>query len=97
MVQALDSFVLTGAIKKYRMHQKIDGDFRHHTMLAHTSAFRSEHQALKELVEDAWAQGEYHSPASSFKMTSWRLMRLDIGAEYSPRARRVSQTSSGKL
>ena len=76
IMRALDSFVLTGAIKKYRQDLGILGDYKHHTMLAHTSAFKATHSELKTLVDEAWAQGAYHSPETVSRL--WSLLEDDF-------------------
>lgn len=58
---ALDAFVLTGAIKLWRAENDPDLEFRHHTMLAHESVKQAEHKDLAELIEDVWAASAYSS------------------------------------
>lgn len=74
--KALDSFVLSGAIKLYRQSQGVEGDFRHHTMLAHTSAFKQQHRDLKELVEQAWQSCSFYSPIAVSRL--WELLQSDF-------------------
>jgi len=62
MLQAMDAFVLSGAIKKWR--ESVDSDrfhFRHHTMLVHESVLTSEHSALADTFRSVWAEGAYTS------------------------------------
>jgi len=69
--EALDVFVLTGAIKKYR--EKKDGlGFKHHTMLVHHSVSKDDHKVLVSNIEALWRKAGYDSPSSS----SARLERL---------------------
>ena len=56
--QALDSFVLTGALKLYR-GSKTGQRFRHHTMLIHESVRQVEHEALKEETLGIWRKAGY--------------------------------------
>ena len=58
--RALDSFVLTGALKLYR-GSKTGRGFRHHTMLVHESVKQNEHEALKDEVLAIWRQSSYDS------------------------------------
>jgi hypothetical protein len=48
--KAIDSFILAGAIKKYRTAQDPTAKFRHHTMLAHSSARVADHKLLADEV-----------------------------------------------
>lgn len=62
--KAIDSFVLAGAIKLYRQHEKpAKYSFRHHTMLVHHAATQIVHDADKEVVEQVFRDGaRYQSP-----------------------------------
>ena len=57
--RAIDTFVLTGAIKLYREARGIQGDFRHHTMLAHESQRTAEHAELAALITKLWDESGY--------------------------------------
>lgn len=56
--KALLSYVLAGAIKLYRHAKDPDrykaGDFKHHTMLVHTSHQTGEHESLAQRVKELW-------------------------------------------
>ncbi len=72
---ALDSFVLTGAIKLFR--EESDGlSFRHHTMLAHTSSFKEQHRQLRDLILEAWHECDFQSPEALSRL--WKLMKEDF-------------------
>ena len=58
-LRALDSYVLAGAIKLYRRHHGVPGDFRHHTMLVHESVKQAEHAALAADFEKLWRKAGY--------------------------------------
>ena len=58
---ALDTFVLTGAIKLFRESRKISIDARHHTMLAHESQLQKDHAELAELIRQLWDNAGYHA------------------------------------
>lgn len=59
LLQAIDTFVLTGAIKLYRERQGTLGDFRHHTMLVHESHRQADHEELKDLILSLWDDAGY--------------------------------------
>jgi hypothetical protein len=63
LLAALDAFVLSGGIKKWRAAQRLSGDFKHHTMLVHSSAIQDDHSALAELIRNVWAGAGYSSAA----------------------------------
>lgn len=59
---ALDAFVLAGAIKKWREAIGLDGDFKHHTMLVHSSSLQDDHAALAAMVSKVWGEAGYSTP-----------------------------------
>lgn len=59
---ALDAFVLTGAIKKWRESTSAF-NYRHHTMLVHESIRTADHSALADRFRAVWTQSEYSSAA----------------------------------
>ena len=64
MQRALDSFVLSGAIKLYREAAGLgEGKFRHHTMLVHESVKQAEHALLAAEIRDIWKSSGYSSPS----------------------------------
>lgn len=71
---ALDSFVLSGAVKRWRAD--VDGTpdrFRHHTMLIHESVATAEHKALAHFVHDVWRRAGYSQPAGIRRLHDlWR-------------------------
>ena len=60
---AIDSYLLTGAIKLWRLSKRPDlaRDFRHHTMLVHSSQKQDDHAAMATLVESTLQSGGYVS------------------------------------
>jgi hypothetical protein len=65
MRRALDSFVLSGAIKVFR--EKANASrYRHHTMMVHETVKIGAMGDMAKLVRDVWAEGRY-GEASSFK------------------------------
>jgi Z1 domain len=57
---AIDSFVLTGAIKLFRSTQGI-GEFKHHTMLVHETMRTAIQKTRAEHIEELWRDGGYLS------------------------------------
>ena len=57
--KAIDSFILAGAIKKYRAAQDDKMKFRHHTMLAHSSARVADHKLLADEVRATLKSSAY--------------------------------------
>lgn len=76
LLRAIDTFVLTGAIKLYRERLGTPGDFRHHTMLAHESHRQSDHEELKNLILSLWENAGYDT-AKGFDRLS-RVFTMDI-------------------
>lgn len=62
MSQALDAFVLSGAIKLYRA-AGTDYKFRHHTMLVHESVKKAEHAELADEIREIWRCAGYDTPS----------------------------------
>ena len=58
--EALDAWVLTGAIKKFRESTGAK-PFRHHTMLVHESVKRAEHEATANDVRALWNTSKFNS------------------------------------
>ncbi|MFJ3665956.1 Z1 domain-containing protein [Streptomyces sp. NPDC090106] len=60
--EAMDAFVLTGALKLHRIdHGVPEGPFRHHTMLVHESVRMAEHTALALRISSMWHNTAYKS------------------------------------
>ncbi|WP_328627636.1 Z1 domain-containing protein [Streptomyces sp. NBC_00353] len=60
--EALDAFLLTGALKLYRAANGVpDGPFRHHTMLVHESVRMAEHASLALRISSLWHEAAYTS------------------------------------
>lgn len=58
--EALDAWVLSGAIKKYR-EANSDLTYRHHTMLVHESVSRDEHADTAADVRALWSKAKFNS------------------------------------
>ncbi|WP_392670777.1 Z1 domain-containing protein [Streptomyces sp. LN785] len=60
--EAMDAFVLTGALKLYRAdHGVPEGPFRHHTMLVHESVKMDDHADLALRINTQWHKAGYTS------------------------------------
>ena len=59
--EALDSFVLTGALKLFRARHKVASDFTHHTMLVHESQYQRDQSATQTRVDRLWSQAGYEA------------------------------------
>jgi hypothetical protein len=69
--EALDAFVLAGAIKKYRQAQT-GTRYRHHTMLVHESVRQVEHAEAATDVRSLWAATSYTAPEGLARLrTLW--------------------------
>ncbi|WP_225832254.1 Z1 domain-containing protein [Streptomyces sp. NK08204] len=69
--EALDAFVLTGALKLYRAEHGVpSGPFRHHTMLVHESVRMAEHAALAERIETMWRNAAYTGPEGHTRLAA---------------------------
>jgi len=58
--RAIDSFVLSGAIKLFRQSADERLKFKHHTMLCHSSMLTGAHRALAGKLEEHFSRGGYH-------------------------------------
>jgi hypothetical protein len=58
--EALDAWVLSGAIKKYR-EANAEVTYRHHTMLVHESVNRGDHVDTATDVRALWAKAKFNS------------------------------------
>lgn len=58
--RAIDSFIVSGALKLYR-EARSDFEYRHHTMIVHTSHLTADHRQQLELVRTLLADGGYHT------------------------------------
>jgi len=67
LLQAVDSYVLAGAVKLYRESQGL-GRFRHHTMLFHRAMRIAHHREQAEQLKVLWNTAGYHSPSCLSRM-----------------------------
>ncbi|MFE9440991.1 Z1 domain-containing protein [Streptomyces sp. NPDC006602] len=69
--EAMDAFVLSGALKLYRAaHGVPEGPFRHHTMLVHQSVRRDDHADLALRINSMWHQAGYSSGAGHERLAA---------------------------
>lgn len=66
--QALDMFVLTGAIKKFRESKHPKLTFRHHTMLVHEGVGTQIHGDGKQVLEEIWKKRAYNIGKANAQM-----------------------------
>ncbi len=59
--KALDSFILSGALKLFRELGPSDRRYRHHTMLVHVSHLIVDQQTMAQEIEDLFDNASYHS------------------------------------
>ncbi len=60
LLHAVDTFVLTGAIKLYRQEMGV-GKFRHHTMFYTDSPLRQLHKEAKESIHEIWSTAQHNT------------------------------------
>ncbi|WP_433303532.1 Z1 domain-containing protein [Actinoplanes sp. CA-030573] len=63
MRAALDSFVLSGAIKVFRERAGA-ARYRHHTMMVHETVRNVDHDELADFIRGVWTRADYSSPAA---------------------------------
>jgi Z1 domain len=70
--RALDTFVLTGAVKLYRLSvdPSLESDYRHHTMLVHNSVTKADHREISERIRDLWDSAGFASPSGKQRLKS---------------------------
>jgi hypothetical protein len=82
--EALDAFVLTGAIKLWRHEHDPRLDFRHHTMLVHEDVKQAAHTDLANLIKRVWFEAGYSSPEAKARLRE--LYERDFVPVHSARA-----------
>ena len=66
--RAMDSFVLAGAIKLYRQERVAGLEFKHHTMLVHSSTFKAEHKETAAKVVRWYRASRYGDDRSNARL-----------------------------
>lgn len=64
---AVDMFVLTGAVKLFR-ESVYDNRYRHHTMLVHDSVRTMKQKELADRVRDIWESASFAAPAGKRRL-----------------------------
>ncbi|MET9189919.1 Z1 domain-containing protein [Streptomyces tendae] len=91
--EAMDAFVLSGALKLYRAdHGVPDAAFRHHTMLAHASVRQDDHADLALRISSLWHQAGYSSTAGHERLAA--LWEVDFAPVTAARASNLPAPSS---
>ncbi|MEV4293933.1 Z1 domain-containing protein [Microbispora rosea] len=83
MLEAMDAFVLSGAIKLYREERGL-GPFRHHTMLVHEGMRTVAHKDLADRITALWNGSGYYSATAYSRLRA--LFDSDTGAVSRARA-----------
>lgn len=68
LLEAIDAFVLAGAIKLFRKSKGVAGEYRHHTMLVHESRLQQDQRDKKELLVKLWKHKGYDSNAGMSRL-----------------------------
>lgn len=76
LAEALDMFVLTGAVKLYRQDRDAALRFPHHTMLVHEGMKTALHADLADQLRSLWRRAGYALPQSLRRLES--LYRRDV-------------------
>lgn len=81
LTRAIDSFVLSGAVKLFRAERGVQVDVRHHTMLVHRSTNRTEHARDRALVADVFDRSRFGSRAADARLENlWRTDYAPVSA-----------------
>ncbi|MFI9559095.1 Z1 domain-containing protein [Nonomuraea endophytica] len=75
LLEAMDAYVLTGAVKVFRERQG-GASFKHHTMLIHEAMTRDIHRETAETVRRMWNKAGYYSSTSHQRLRT--LYERDI-------------------
>ena len=65
---AIDAFVLAGALKLFRRDNGGIVDARHHTMLVHESVTQAAHRELAQDIRELWTQGSWMVPRAAARL-----------------------------
>ncbi|MGH8931460.1 MAG: Z1 domain-containing protein [Egibacteraceae bacterium] len=69
LLEAMDAFVLAGAVKLYREDEG-GCTFRHHTMLVHETMRTAGHRETAERIQQLWARAGYYSSSSHHRLNT---------------------------
>lgn len=87
MLAALDSFVLSGALKLFRA-TKEGVNARHHTMMVHESTSKKEMREQADFIREVWKEAAYQKPQAMARLR--KLWDEDYGPVCRARAGRYS-------
>jgi hypothetical protein len=59
LLKAIDSYVLSGALKLFRIHSDPKHKFKHHTMLVHVSVLQADQKILAKEIQALYAKAGY--------------------------------------
>ena len=76
LLMAIDTYVLTGAVKLFREVAGHMKPFRHHTMLIHSSTRTADHEMMHELVDQTLERAQYEAGAGQRRLR--RLFDEDL-------------------
>jgi len=89
--EALDSFLVSGAIKCFRERgSKSNTAFKHHTMMFHESTSRNDHTLAAEEITKMWNCACYNTPSSIIRLqkryidfkASWEIKGRPHGLDF---------------
>jgi len=89
LLEAIDAFVLTGALKKYR--ERRGGarfGFKHHTMLFHHSVRTRDQEIVVKQIQALWKRAGYATPGAAAVRLK-ELLEGDFQTVWSDRGRRL--------
>lgn len=66
--EAIDAFVLAGALKLYREQQGDAIDARHHTMLVHEAREQAAHRQTRDAIKNIWDNGSWMQPRAAKRL-----------------------------
>jgi hypothetical protein len=82
--RAIDSFVLSGALKLYREAEGVELSTRHHTMLIHSSRLTEDHARLSGLIGRLFQRAGFETAAGASRLEA--LLWEDFGPVAGSRA-----------
>ena len=89
LLEAIDAFVLTGALKKYREKRGGSGfGFKHHTMLFHHSVRTRDQEIVVREIQALWKRAGYATPGAAATRLN-ELLEEDFRMVWSDRGRRL--------
>jgi hypothetical protein len=81
--EAIDAFVLTGAVKLWRNAIKPRDSYRHHTMLVHQSVRTADQRELADRIQQLWRAADFTGPKGKARLRA--LYTADVAPVSSAR------------